>query len=106
MSTQNTQLVQRAFDSMSAGPDQFLADHGEIYSDELVAHFPGMPPVTIELHRQFGLSTYEAFPDLVRPVEDIVDVDDQAVVRWSSSGTHLGAYFVHQRPRTHRVRSG
>ena len=90
---ENTRLVQRAFDSMSAGPDQFLAEHGEIYSDDLVAHFPGMPPVTIETHRQFGLSTYEAFPDLVRPVEDIIAADDKAVVRWTSEGTHLGPYF-------------
>jgi len=90
---ENTRLVQRAFDSMSAGPDQFLAEHNEIYRDDLVAHFPGMPPVTIEMHRQFGLSTYEAFPDLVRPVEDIVATEDKAVVRWSSEGTHLGPYF-------------
>jgi predicted ester cyclase len=89
----NRRLVQRAFDSMSAGPEQFLADHDEIYAHDLVAHFPGMPPVTIEMHRQFGLATYEAFPDLVRPVEDIVASADKAVVRWTSSGTHLGPYF-------------
>jgi predicted ester cyclase len=89
----NKRLVQRAFDSMSAGPEQFLAEHDEIYAHDLVAHFPGMPPVTIELHRQFGLATYEAFPDLVRPVEDIVAAGDKAVVRWTSSGTHLGPYF-------------
>jgi steroid delta-isomerase-like uncharacterized protein len=92
---ENTQLVQRAFDSMSAGPEEFLAAHGEIYSDDLVAHFPGMPPVTVEMHRQFGLSTYEAFPDLVRPIEDIVATEDKAVVRWTSSGTHLGPYWGH-----------
>jgi predicted ester cyclase len=90
---ENRRLVQRAFDSMSAGPDQFLAEHDEIYAEDLVAHFPGMPPVTVELHRQFGLSTYVAFPDLVRPVEDIVATYDKAVVRWTSSGTHLGPYF-------------
>ena len=92
---ENTRLVQRAFDSMSAGPDQFLAEHGDIYSEELVAHFPGMPPVTIEMHRQFGLSTYDAFPDLIRPVEDIVATEEKAVVRWTSTGTHLGSYFGH-----------
>ena len=90
---ENTQLVQRAFDSMSAGPDQFLAEHDQIYSEELLAYFPGMPPVTIEMHRQFGLATYEAFPDLVRPVDDIIATDDKAVVRWTSEGTHLGPYF-------------
>jgi steroid delta-isomerase-like uncharacterized protein len=89
----NRRLVQRAFDSMSAGPDQFLAEHNEIYSDDLVAHFPGMPPVTIEMHRQFGLSTYDSFPDLVRPVEEILATEDKAVARWTSTGTHLGSYF-------------
>ena len=90
---ENRQLVRRAFESMSAGPEQFLAEHHEIYSEDLVAHFPGMPPVTIEMHRQFGLSTYEAFPDLVRPVEDIIVTEEKAVARWTSSGTHLGPYF-------------
>ena len=89
----NTRLVQRAFDSMSAGPEQFLAEHDEIYSDDLIAHFPGMPPVTVEMYRQFGLSTYDSFPDLVRPVEEIIATEDNAVVRWTSSGTHLGPYF-------------
>ena len=54
-----------------------------------------MPPVTIEMHRQFGLSTYEAFPDLIRPVEDIVATEEKAVVRWTSAGTHLGLSFGH-----------
>src|SRR5262245_41252789 len=78
---------------MSEGPEQFIAEHGQIYAPTLVAHFPGMPPVDIETHRQFGLSTYSAFPDLERPVDDVFAEGDKAVARWTSSGTHLGDYM-------------
>ena len=73
MSTEeNREVVRRAFDSMSAGPDAFVAEHDEIYSADLVGHFSGMPPVDINMHRQFGLGTFSAFPDLKRPVQDLV----------------------------------
>ena len=92
-SEQNKQVVQRAFDSMSEGPDQFLAEHDEIYAENLVGHFSGMPPVDRDMHRQFGLATYSSFPDLKRPVEDLVAEDDKVVARWSSVGTHSGDFM-------------
>src|ERR1700733_341047 len=92
MSTEeNRVVVRRAFDSMSAGPDAFVAEHDEIYSADLVGHFSGMPPVDINMHRQFGLGTFSAFPDLKRPVEDLVAEGDKVVARWTSVGTHSGA---------------
>ena len=90
---QNKQVVQRAFDSMSEGPDQFLAEHDDIYGENLVGHFSGMPPVDRDLHRQFGLGTFSAFPDLKRPVEDLVAEGDKVVARWSSRGTHDGDFM-------------
>jgi steroid delta-isomerase-like uncharacterized protein len=94
MSTEeNKALVQRAYDSMSAGPDTFLSEHDAIYDADLVAHFPGMPPIGVEMHRQFGLASYTAFPDLKRPVEDIVAEGDKVVARWTSVGTHLGPWM-------------
>jgi steroid delta-isomerase-like uncharacterized protein len=89
---QNKAVVQRAFDSMSEGPEQFVAEHDEIYSPDLVGHFSGMPPVGIDMHRQFGLATFQAFPDLKRPVEDLVAEGDKVVARWSSVGTHQGDF--------------
>lgn len=92
-SDQNKQVVQRAFDSMSKGRDQFLAEHDEIYGENLVGHFSGMPPVDRDMHRQFGLATYSSFPDLRRPVEDLVAEGDKVVARWSSVGTHGGDFM-------------
>jgi steroid delta-isomerase-like uncharacterized protein len=88
----NKRVVQRAFDSMSEGREVFEAEHDQIYSPELVGHFAGMPPITIEMHRQFGLASYEAFSDLKRPVEDLVAEGDKVVARWTSTGTHDGSF--------------
>jgi steroid delta-isomerase-like uncharacterized protein len=88
----NKRVVQRAFDSMSEGREAFEAEHDQIYSPELVGHFAGMPPITIELHRQFGLASYDAFSDLKRPVEDLVAEGDKVVARWTSIGTHDGSF--------------
>jgi steroid delta-isomerase-like uncharacterized protein len=88
----NKRVVQRAFDSMSEGREVFEAEHDQIYSPELVGHFAGMPPITIEMHRQFGLASYEAFSDLRRPVEDLVAEGDKVVARWTSTGTHDGSF--------------
>lgn len=89
----NKAVVRRAFDSMSEGPDQFVAEHDQIYAANLVGHFSGMPPVDIDMHRQFGLGTYTAFPDLKRPVEDLVAEGDKVVARWTSVGTHQGDFM-------------
>ncbi len=90
---ENKRIVRRAFESMSEGREAFLAEHDRIYSAGLVGHFSGMPPVTIDMHRQFGLATFDAFPDLQRPVEDLVAEDDRVVARWTSVGTHSGDFM-------------
>jgi steroid delta-isomerase-like uncharacterized protein len=89
---ENKELVRRAFDSMTEGREQFLAEHDQIYGAGLVGHFSGMPPVTIDMHRQFGLATFDAFPDLRRPIEDLVADGDKVVARWVSVGTHRGDF--------------
>jgi steroid delta-isomerase-like uncharacterized protein len=89
---ENKQLVQRAFDSMSEGREAFVAEHDQIYSQDLVGHFAGMPPVAIDMHRMFGLATFDAFPDLKRPVDDLVAEADRVVARWRSVGTHEGDF--------------
>jgi steroid delta-isomerase-like uncharacterized protein len=89
---ENKQLVRRAFDSMSEGREAFLAEHDQIYSQDLVGHFSGMPPVAIDMHRMFGLGTFDAFPDLKRPVDDLVAEGDRVVARWRSVGTHEGEF--------------
>jgi steroid delta-isomerase-like uncharacterized protein len=90
---ENKAVVRRAYASMSAGPEAFLAEHDNIYDQSLIAHFPGMPPVDIEMHRQFGMASFDAFPDLQRPVEDLLADGDKVVARWSSNGTHEGNFM-------------
>ena len=77
---------------MSEGREAFETEHDQIYRSDLVGHFSGMPPVDITMHRQFGLATFDAFPDLKRPVEDLVAEGDKVVARWTSVGTHEGAF--------------
>lgn len=89
----NKAVVQRAFDSMTEGPAVFEAEHDDIYDSSLAGHFAGMPLVDIEMHRQFGLGTFVAFPDLVRTVEDMVAEGDKVVARWTSTGTHTGPFM-------------
>lgn len=94
MSTEdNKAVVQRAFDSMTEGPDVFEAEHDQIYAHSLAGHFAGMPEVDIDMHRQFGLATFEAFPDLRRTVVDMVAEGDKVVARWTSEGTHNGPFM-------------
>jgi steroid delta-isomerase-like uncharacterized protein len=45
------------------------------------------------MHRQFGLGTFSAFPDIKRPVEDLVAAGDKVVARWTSFGTHSGEFM-------------
>src|ERR1700680_1599290 len=89
----NKAIVRRAFDSMSEGPDAFVAEHDQIYGANLVGHFSGMPPVDIEMHRQFGLGRFAAFADLNRPGEDLVAEGRKVVARWTSVGTHDGDFM-------------
>jgi steroid delta-isomerase-like uncharacterized protein len=91
-SEQNTRIVRRAFEAMTAGPEAWIAEHDELFSEELVGHFAGMPPIDSKTHLQFGLATFEAFDDLERPIEDLVALGDKVVARWASMGTHTGTW--------------
>jgi steroid delta-isomerase-like uncharacterized protein len=35
---------------------------------------------------------YEAFPDLNRPVDDLIAEGDKVVARWRAEGTHTGSF--------------
>jgi steroid delta-isomerase-like uncharacterized protein len=88
----NKGVVRRAFDAMTAGPETWIADHDELFADHLVGHFGGMPPIDAQTHLAFGLATFDAFPDLKRPIEDLVVAGDKVVARWTSMGTHAGSF--------------
>ena len=83
---QNKNVVRRSFEQLSSVVDS----HDELYGDDWVGHFPGMPPLDVEGHRMYSKVMATAFPDLDRRIEDIVAEADRVVVRWSATGTHLG----------------
>jgi steroid delta-isomerase-like uncharacterized protein len=90
MSTdQNMELVRRTF----AGLDTVLASHESYYGPDWTGHFPGMPPLDAEGHRQYSEVMRTAFPDLERTVEDLVAQGDKVVARWTATGTHTGDFM-------------
>ena len=88
---ENKRLVLRAFGAMRSR-EAWVAEHGEFFSSDLAGHFSGMPTVTFDAHLQSGLAALDAFPDLQRPVEDLVAEGDRVVARWRSIGTHRGTF--------------
>ena len=90
MSTdQNMELVRRTF----AGLDTVLASHESYYGPDWVGHFPGMPPLDADGHRQYSEVMNTAFPDLERTIEDLVAHGDKVVARWTATGTHTGDFM-------------
>lgn len=89
----NKAVVRAAFEADSRGMAEVLRTHAAIYDPGLVGHFPGMPPIDIEGHKGYSAVMYEAFPDLNRPVDDLIAEGDRVVARWRAEGTHLGPFM-------------
>jgi steroid delta-isomerase-like uncharacterized protein len=53
-------------------------------------HFPGMPPMDWNQHKQFLAPFTRAFPDLRLNIEDMVAEGDKVAVRVTATGTHKG----------------
>ena len=85
---QNTELVRASFAPLAT----VLERHDELYGSDWVGHFPGMPPLDAEGHRQYSEVMLTAFPDLERRIDDIVAADDKVVVRWTAEGTNTGEF--------------
>jgi predicted ester cyclase len=85
---QNREIVQAAF----APLDTILQTHERIYRPDWVGHFPGMPALDADGHRQYSEVMMTAFPDLERWIEDMFAEGDKVVARWSATGTHSGSF--------------
>lgn len=82
-------LVRRAFAPLT----DVMKAHDELYGPDWVGHFPGMPPLGPDGHRQYSEAMAAAFPDLDRKVDDIVAEGDRVVARWSAKGTQTGPFM-------------
>ena len=89
----NKAVVRAAFEADSRGMDEVLRTHAEIYDPDLQGYFPGMPPIDVEGHKQYSAAMYAAFPDLNRPIDDLVAEGDKVVARWRAEGTHKGPFM-------------
>jgi steroid delta-isomerase-like uncharacterized protein len=87
--SQNIETVRSAFAKLS----EVVASHAALYGDDWVGHFPGMPPLDAEGHRQYSAAMMEAFPDLDRSVDDVFADGDRVAARWSAKGRHDGDFM-------------
>jgi ketosteroid isomerase-like protein len=98
MSTEaNKTLYRRWFEEVVTGRNLALAD--ELLAADYVLHFPGMPPLDREGHKQLLGMFHAAFPDWRETVEAVVAEGDLVVIRVTGSGTHEG-HFRASRRRT------
>jgi predicted ester cyclase len=94
----NKTLYRRWFEEVVTGRDLALAD--ELLAADYALHFPGMPPMDGEGHKQLLGMFHAAFPDWRETVDAVVAEGDLVVIRVTGSGTHEGAF--QGIPPTHR----
>jgi predicted ester cyclase len=85
----NIETVRAAF----ARLDAVMESHETLYGSDWVGHFPGMPPLDAEGHRQYTAVMMQAFPDLDRSVDDVFASGDRVAARWSARGRHGGDFM-------------
>jgi steroid delta-isomerase-like uncharacterized protein len=84
----NKAIVRQTFEKLST----VVEGHADLYGDDWVGHFPGMPPLDAAGHTMYAKVMETAFPDLDRQIEDLVAEGDRVVARWTAKGTHLGDF--------------
>jgi predicted ester cyclase len=55
-------------------------------------HFPGMPSMDWNIHKQFFAAFASAFPDFHHNIVDMVAEGDKVTVRINVTGTHKGEF--------------
>ncbi len=89
MVEQNKELIRAAFGEL----EEVMASHERLYDPDWIGHFPGMPPLDLDGHRQYSVAMNTAFPDLERMIDDLIAEGDRVVARWSARGTHSGDFM-------------
>ena len=87
----NKAVVRRLYAALDGGPDVMEAVRADIFAPDAVSHFSGKP-LDYAAHAQFDAMVAQAFPDRRYTVEDLVAEGDKVVVRFTTSGTHLGEF--------------
>jgi steroid delta-isomerase-like uncharacterized protein len=85
---QNKQVVRQFFE---AADRQDIDRMGQLVSSTNYSfHFPGMPPMDWNTHKQFFTAFTSSFPDLCHEIVELVAEEDKVAVRFNVTGTHKG----------------
>jgi steroid delta-isomerase-like uncharacterized protein len=84
----NKQVVRQFFE---AADRQDIEGMGQLVSStNYLFHFPGMPPMDWNTHKQFFTAFTSSFPDLRHEIVDLVAEGDKVAVHFNVTGTHKG----------------
>ena len=87
----NKTVVRRLYAALDSGPAVMEAVRAGIFAPDAVSHFSGKR-LDYAAHAQFDAMVAQAFPDRRYTVEDLLAEGDKVVVRFTTSGTHLGEF--------------
>jgi len=86
---QNKAFVRDFLVRLDAGEKEVI---NEVYSRDVVFHFPGSPDMGFEDILSMVNNVYTAFPDFTHRVDELLAEDDKVVARLTDGGTHLGEF--------------
>jgi steroid delta-isomerase-like uncharacterized protein len=90
MSTEDNKAhVRRGFEAVN---QKNLAVFDELLTPDAVFHFASTTMQGLEAYKQFLSVLFTAFPDLQFTIEDMIAEGDTVVVRYTTRGTHQGAF--------------
>jgi steroid delta-isomerase-like uncharacterized protein len=95
MSTKDLKALERRFaNEFNKGKAAAMAAIDEVSATDIVAHTAsGMDIRGLKGIKQVYNDWFDAFPDYHMTIDDIVTEGDKAVIRYTWTGTHKGAYM-------------
>jgi steroid delta-isomerase-like uncharacterized protein len=85
----NKANVRRGFEAVN---QKNLAVFDELLTPDVVFHSASTTMQGLEAYKQFLSMLFTAFPDLQFTIEDMIAEGDTVVVRYTTRGTHQGAF--------------
>src|SRR5215813_10559795 len=65
----------------------------DIYADDVTLHgYAGVEP-GLDSVKQYYSGIWSAFPDACVDAEEMIDVDDRVILRFTMTGTHKGPFL-------------
>jgi steroid delta-isomerase-like uncharacterized protein len=89
---ENKAIIRRLVEAFN---NQELDILDELFTEDYIDHepFPDQVPGPVGVKHANGLF-YQAFPDIIETIDDMIAEDDRVVVRWTCSGTHEGLFTI------------